>query len=135
MKKLALTSLFFLFTLSSSWAVDEEHFGYLKSGDGLCSVAIYEQNDFLHKIDFKTRDYTVKAVNVELKKGKLTTHSETFEKVDDEYKQLLFGFPWPRLYKITLKNQGKGNYSISRTTLVFGKETITRNDVCITKYN
>lgn len=118
---------------TTCWAVNVEHFGYLKSGDGLCSVAIEEQSWAYHYVSFKTRDYIVKAANVTLQKGKLTTHNEVFDKEGDEYEQLAFGFPLPKTYQIELKNLGHGQFAIKRTTLVFSQPTITRKDVCITK--
>lgn len=133
MKKHVVLLLALMSISTTNWAVSTEYFGYLKSGDGLCSVAIEEQSWAYHYVDFKTRDYTVKAANVTLQKGQLTTHKEIFDKEGDEYQQLAFGFPLPRTYQIELKNLGKGQFAIKRTTLVFSQPTITRKDVCITK--
>ena len=135
MIKKKLLSFITLLTLSgSSWARDIEHFGYLKSGDGLCSVAIREQSEVYHYLDFKTHEYIVKAVNVTLQKGKLSVHQEVFEKEGDEYHQLFFGFPLPKTYQIEIKNLGKGQFALKRTTLVFSQPTITRRDICITQF-
>lgn len=133
MKKQLVLFLALVSISTANWAVSTEYYGYLKSGDGLCSVAIEEQSWAYHYVDFKTREYTVKAANVTLQKGKLTTHNEVFDKEGDEYQQLAFGFPLPRTYQIELKNLGKGQFAIKRTTLVFSQPTITRKDVCITK--
>lgn len=133
MKKYLVLFLALVSISTANWAVSTEYYGYLKSGDGLCSVAIEEQSWAYHYVDFKTREYTVKAANVTLQKGKLTTHNEVFDKEGDEYQQLAFGFPLPRTYQIELKNLGKGQFAIKRTTLVFSQPTITRKDVCITK--
>lgn len=133
MKKHVVLLLALMTISPANWAVSTEYFGYLKSGDGLCSVAIEEQSWAYHYVDFKTRDYTVKAANVTLQKGQLASHNEVFDKEGDEYQQLAFGFPLPRTYQIELKNLGKGQFAIKRTTLVFSQPTITRKDVCITK--
>lgn len=133
MKKHVVLLLALMTISTANWAVSTEYFGYLKSGDGLCSVAIEEQSWAYHYVDFKTRDYTVKAANVTLQKGQLASHNEVFDKEGDEYQQLAFGFPLPRTYQIELKNLGKGQFAIKRTTLVFSQPTITRKDVCITK--
>jgi hypothetical protein len=133
MKKNVVLLLALMTISTANWAVSTEYFGYLKSGDGLCSVAIEEQSWAYHYVDFKTRDYTVKAANVTLQKGQLASHNEVFDKEGDEYQQLAFGFPLPRTYQIQLKNLGKGQFAIKRTTLVFSQPTITRKDVCITK--
>ena len=133
MKKNVVLLLALMTISTTNWAVSTEYFGYLKSGDGLCSVAIEEQSWAYHYVDFKTRDYTVKAANVTLQKGQLASHNEVFDKEGDEYQQLAFGFPLPRTYQIELKNLGKGQFAIKRTTLVFSQPTITRKDVCITK--
>ena len=133
MKKNVVLLLALMTISTANWAVSTEYFGYLKSGDGLCSVSIEEQSWAYHYVDFKTRDYTVKAANVTLQKGQLASHNEVFDKEGDEYQQLAFGFPLPRTYQIELKNLGKGQFAIKRTTLVFSQPTITRKDVCITK--
>ena len=133
MKK-KLISLVALLTLCSpAWAINKEYYGYLKSGDGLCSVIIREQSEVYHYVDFKTHEYVVKAVNVTLQKGKLSVHQEVFEKEGDEYQQLFFGFPLPKTFQIEIKNLGKGQFAIRRTTLVFSQPTLTRRDICITQ--
>lgn len=133
MKKKLLLLLTLMLASTATWAISKEYFGYLKSGDGLCSVAFEEQGGSNHYLDFKTRDYTVKAANVTLKKGQLTTHNEVFDKEGDVYEQLAFGFPLPKTYQIELKYLGKGQFAIKRTRLFFSQPTITRRDVCITR--
>lgn len=131
MKKLSISLLFLL--SANCFAFEKEYFGYLQSGEGLCSVAIEKQNDYLHQLHFKTNDYVVRAVNIELKKNKFTQHREIFEKENDEYLQLFFGVPLPKTYDITLRNLGKGRYQLIKTKLVFGVKTLTSKDVCITE--
>jgi hypothetical protein len=133
MKKNLILLLALMSISTSTWAVSKEYFGYLKSGDGLCSVAFEEQSWAYHYVDFKTRDYTVKAANVTLQKGQLTTHNEVFDKEGDDYEQLAFGFPLPKTYQIELKYLGKGQFAIKKTRLFFSQPTITKRDVCITK--
>lgn len=132
MKKLFL--LFSLILSASTYALEQEYHGYLKSGDGLCSVRIEEQSEVLHRLHFITQDYTVRAVNIELNGSKFTKHEAIFEKVNDEYEELFFGFPLPKTYSITITNLGKGRFGINNTRLVFGVRTFTHKDTCITQY-
>lgn len=131
-----LLALTFLFSLQSSFASDKEYFGYLKSGDGFCSIKLEKQNEYLYQLVFHSNEMSVRAVNIELKGGQFDSFTESFEREGNYYDQVYFGYPLaPRMYEITMKNLGKGQYSIKKTTVVFGQAVLSKKDVCITRFN
>ena len=115
-------------------AGEQEFHGYLTSGDGLCTIKLQKQNDFYYQLILISPELNLKASNLELSRGAFTKFSEVFERDGDQYLQLTFAMPYPRLYQISMKNLGRGQFQIEKTTLVFGKKTLSKRDICITQY-
>lgn len=136
MKKNTLLLIFiFIVSLQSSFASDKEYFGYLKSGDGFCSIKLEKQNDYLYELIYYSNEMTVRNANVELEKGLIKEFDEAFERNGNYYDQLFFDIPFrPRGYRIKMKSLGKGRFLIEKKISIFGQVSFKSSDVCITKH-
>lgn len=141
MKKIIL-SLVSLLTISFQVLAADgpaiEARGVLQSGQGPCSIKVQkyssdEENPY-YDVTVTTNEYQFELSNVMLDNGYFQEESELFEKNGDTYRMVIAPlFPFPKLYKVTVKNLGNNEFSTRRTTLIFNVPTYSTTDVCLTR--
>ena len=124
-----------MISLQSAFAAKKEYAGYLKSGDGFCTLKFNKSNDYLYELIYTSNEMTVRATNIELENGFFMGFDEPFDRKGDYYEQLFFDIPiYPKTYRIRMKALGDGRFFIEKKTSIFGQVSFKSSDICITKH-